>query len=173
MRAIFGAEYRYNLSVNILKLSETGRLFELKNRWWKNKTLTCNNKGAGDNADLGFQEVRGIFYTLFLGLFTAFCFGICECLVHTHERACEEKLRFKEVFVNEMRFVLRIWNNRKPVSCTPTASLSASSRRSSNQTIKSLRKKKSHESCAMSEDLRHMAAIKGKRNGSIVNEAKV
>ncbi|XP_054743540.1 glutamate receptor ionotropic, kainate 2 [Anastrepha obliqua] len=169
----FGAEYRYNLSVNILKLSETGKLFDLKNRWWKNKTSNCNKKAGGDNPDLGFQEVRGIFYTLFFGLFTAFCFGICEFLMHTHERACEENLRFKEVFVNEMRFVFRIWNNRKPVSCTPTASLTASSRRSSNRTIKSSKKKNSRESSATSEELRDLVNFKSTNNGSIIEDAKI
>ncbi|XP_067622673.1 glutamate receptor ionotropic, kainate 2 isoform X2 [Eurosta solidaginis] len=169
----FGAEYRYNLSVKILRLGETGRLLELKNKWWKNKNSTCDNEGDDDNADMGFHEVRGIFYTLFMGLFTAYCFGIGEFIVYTHERACEEKLRFKEVFVNEMKFVLRIWNNRKPISCTPTESLTASSHHSSNRTVKSSTKKNSRESSNSSEELREITSIKSKPNGSTIKEANI
>uniref|UniRef100_W8BR51 Glutamate receptor ionotropic, kainate 3 n=1 Tax=Ceratitis capitata TaxID=7213 RepID=W8BR51_CERCA len=169
----FGAEYRYNLSVNILKLSETGKLFEMKNKWWKNKDGACEKNDDGDSSAMGFAEVRGIFYTLFLGLFAAYFLGICEFLMHVHSRASEEKLRFKEVFVNEMRFVLRIWNNRKPVSCTPTASLSASSRRSSNRTIKSSKKKNSRQSSSSSKELAELASIKVKKNGRVVKEDDV
>lgn len=167
----FGAEYRYNLSVNILKLSETGKLFELKNKWWKNTNRDCKDDGDADNASLGFQEVRGIFYTLFLGLLAAYILGIVEFLLHTHSRASEERLRFKEVFVNEMRFVLRIWNNRKPISCTPTASIAASSQRSSSRTPRSLTKKNSQESSGNGEELRELGNNKVKKNGTVISEA--
>ncbi|XP_011193096.2 glutamate receptor ionotropic, kainate 2 [Zeugodacus cucurbitae] len=164
----FGAQYRYNLSVNILKLSETGKLFELKDRWWKGEK-NCGDEEE-DNEALGFQHVRGIFYTLFLGLFAAYFLGIMEFLLHCHSRASEEKLRFKEVLVNEMRFVLRLWNNRKPVSCTPTASIDASSRRSSNRTTRSLTKKNSRQSSGSGEELRDLPQKKVKKNGSIIKE---
>lgn len=75
--------------------------------------------------------------------------------------------------MNEMRFVLRIWNNRKPVSCTPTASLSASSRRSSNRTIKSSKKKNSRQSSSSSKELAELASIKVKKNGRVVKEDDV
>ncbi|XP_036222655.2 glutamate receptor ionotropic, kainate 2 [Bactrocera oleae] len=164
----FGAEYRYNLSVNILKLSETGKLFQMKNTWWTNEKKDCKDDENEDNASLGIQEVRGIFYTLFLGLLAAYILGIIEFLMHCHSRASEEKLLFKEVLVNEMRFVLRIWNNRKPVSCTPTASIAASSRRSSNRTARSLSKKNLQQSSGSGEELSELAKNKVKKNGTII-----
>lgn len=80
------------MSVNILKLSETGKLFEMKNKWWKNKDGACEKNDDGDSSAMGFAEVRGIFYTLFLGLFAAYFLGICEFLMHVHSRASEEKV---------------------------------------------------------------------------------
>nr|QKN21288.1 glutamate receptor ionotropic kainate 2 [Bactrocera dorsalis] len=165
----FGAEYRYNLSVNILKLSETGKLFQLKNHWWKVNDTDCeDNDDDADNDSLGIYEVRGIFYTLYLGLLAAYLMGFIEFLMHCHSRASEEGLRFKEILVNEMRFVLRIWNNRKPVSCTPTASIAASSRRSSNRTARTLTKKGSQQSSGSGEELKELANNKVKKNGTII-----
>jgi len=136
----FGAEYRSNLSVAILKLSERGELFQMKSKWWKNPNQTCY-VAADPQAtpDMGFEEVRGIFYTLCGGIFLAFILGIGEFLAHAHKVAVEEKLSFKEALIKELLFVFRIWNNKKPISCTPTASLK-SSRRSSEKTPKSTRR---------------------------------
>lgn len=98
-----GAEYRYNLSVNILKLSETGKLFQMKNTWWTNEKKDCKDDENEDNASLGIQEVRGIFYTLFLGLLAAYILGIIEFLMHCHSRASEEKVSI-EVDVCILKF---------------------------------------------------------------------
>lgn len=64
----------------------------MKNKWWKNTNRDCKDDGDADNASLGFQEVRGIFYTLFLGLLAAYILGIVEFLLHTHSRASEERV---------------------------------------------------------------------------------
>lgn len=73
--------------------------------------------------------------------------------------------------MNEMRFVLRIWNNRKPISCTPTASIAASSQRSSSRTPRSLTKKNSQESSGNGEELRELGNNKVKKNGTVISEA--
>ncbi|XP_062142127.1 LOW QUALITY PROTEIN: glutamate receptor ionotropic, kainate 2 [Drosophila sulfurigaster albostrigata] len=119
----FGADYRSNLSVAILKLSERGELFKIKQRWWKQKNNTCVVE-ADPNAtpDMTFSELRGIFYTLYMGILIAFIIGIIEFLVYVQQVALEERLDFKQAFIKEIIFVLRIWNNKKPSSGSTTAS---------------------------------------------------
>ncbi|XP_037960958.1 glutamate receptor ionotropic, kainate 2 [Teleopsis dalmanni] len=121
----YGAEYRSMLSVGILRLSERGELFKIKNNWWKpNENQTTDSKeSTGETPDMNFEEVRGIFYTLGIGLFIAYLVGVIEFLIHTQKVAADEKLSFKKAFIKEVKFVLCIWNNKKPISCTPTASL--------------------------------------------------
>ncbi|XP_061386284.1 glutamate receptor ionotropic, kainate 2-like, partial [Musca vetustissima] len=126
----FGAEYRSNLSVAILKLGELGKLFELKKKWWVNENKSCpqKTKANSETNDLNFTEVRGIFYTLYVGLFIAYVVGITEFLIYAQHVAVEEKLTFKEALTKELKFVLKVWNNKKPV--TPACSTASSSHRS-------------------------------------------
>ncbi|XP_073835691.1 glutamate receptor ionotropic, kainate 2-like [Musca autumnalis] len=126
----FGAEYRSNLSVAILKLGELGQLFQLKKKWWVNEDKDCpqETKANSETNDLNFTEVRGIFYTLYVGLFIAYVVGITEFLIYAQHVAVEEKLTFKEALMKELKFVLKVWNNKKPVS--PACSTPASSHRS-------------------------------------------
>uniref|UniRef100_A0A1B0ATM2 Ionotropic glutamate receptor C-terminal domain-containing protein n=1 Tax=Glossina palpalis gambiensis TaxID=67801 RepID=A0A1B0ATM2_9MUSC len=114
----FGAEYRSNLSVAILKLSERGELFQLKNKWWKNHNNTCHEgvqTDASETPDMTFSEVRGIFYTLGVGVIIAYTVGIFEFLIYTQKVAAAEKLTFKKAFLKEIIFVLCVWNNKKPL----------------------------------------------------------
>ncbi|XP_023301839.2 glutamate receptor ionotropic, kainate 2 [Lucilia cuprina] len=143
----FGAEYRSNLSVAILRLGERGELFKLKNKWWKNHNNTCDAEVQSDSEtpDMTFSEVRGIFYTLGVGVLVAYIAGIVEFLLYTHKVALEEKMTFKEAFIKEFKFVLCVWNNKKPINVTPTNSTRSSSRLSGN-TIKSGKSGKSSKS---------------------------
>uniref|UniRef100_A0A1A9ZN65 Ionotropic glutamate receptor C-terminal domain-containing protein n=1 Tax=Glossina pallidipes TaxID=7398 RepID=A0A1A9ZN65_GLOPL len=126
----FGAEYRSNLSVAILKLSERGELFQLKNKWWKNHNNTCHEgvqMDASETPDMTFSEVRGIFYTLGVGVIIAYTVGIFEFLIYTQKVAAAEKLTFKKAFLKEVIFVLCVWNNKKPLKLASSNSSKATS----------------------------------------------
>jgi len=89
----FGADYRSNLSVAILRLSERGRLLELKKRWWTNNNLQCNEEPDSDaTPDMNFEELRGIFYTLYMGILIAYIIGIIEFLVYVQQVALDERV---------------------------------------------------------------------------------
>ncbi|XP_013112934.2 glutamate receptor ionotropic, kainate 2 [Stomoxys calcitrans] len=141
----FGAEYRSNLSVAILKLGELGKLFELKKKWWSYENNDCpqQEQGTSENNDLNFSEVRGIFYTLFVGIFVAYVVGITEFLIYVQHVAAEEKLTYKEALIKELKFVMKVWNNKKPI--TPGCSTRASSHMSGS-TDKSSKSSKSRRS---------------------------
>ncbi|XP_073831694.1 glutamate receptor ionotropic, kainate 2-like [Musca autumnalis] len=114
----FGAEYRHSLNVAILRLAEKGILPALKQKWWKNENNSCEHEAESekDTPDLTFDNVRGIFYTLYVGIFIAYVIGITDFLLYCHHVAAEEGLTFKEAFLKEIEFVLKVWNNKKPVS---------------------------------------------------------
>lgn len=89
----FGAEYRSNLSVAILRLSEQGELYNLKQKWWKNSNSTCMEEPDPDaTPDMNFEELRGIFYTLYVGILIAFIIGITEFMVFVGQVAVEERV---------------------------------------------------------------------------------
>ncbi|XP_034473399.1 glutamate receptor ionotropic, kainate 2 [Drosophila innubila] len=121
----FGAEYRSNLSVAILRLSERGELYNLKQKWWNRNSSNCfEEPDPNATPDLNFEQLRGIFYTLYVGILIAFIIGIVEFLLYVQQVALEEHLTFKLAFIREIKFVLRIWNNKKPItSPTPVSSL--------------------------------------------------
>lgn len=89
----FGAEYRSNLSVAILRLSERGRLYDIKEKWWKNPNRSCSEEPDPDaTPDMNFEELRGIFYTLYVGIFIAYLIGITEFLLYVQQVALEERV---------------------------------------------------------------------------------
>jgi len=47
-----GSDYRTNLSVSILQLSERGELQKMKNKWWKNHNVTCDSYHEVDGDEL-------------------------------------------------------------------------------------------------------------------------
>lgn len=66
--------------------------------------------------DMIFSEVRGIFYTLFVGIITAYIMGVIEFLVYIQKAAVMRKQSFKNTFVYEVKLVFNIWNNKKSIS---------------------------------------------------------
>nr|XP_016926510.1 glutamate receptor ionotropic, kainate 2 [Drosophila suzukii] len=172
----FGAEYRSNLSVAILKLSERGTLYNMKMRWWKQTNSNCFEEPDPDaTQDMNFEELRGIFYTLYAGILIAFLIGITEFLVFVQQVALEERLTFKAAFKKEIRFVLCVWNNKKPiVAGTPVSSLRTTPRRSLDKSLE--RTPKSSRRIVIgrsSEEMREMPQGSNSGSSSGSNNTKV
>lgn len=145
---VAGAEYRHALNVAILRLAEKGILPTLKQKWWKNTNISCEQEEESekDTPDLTFDNVRGIFYTLYVGVFIAYVIGITDFLLYTHHLAAVEDMSFKEVFLREFKFFLNVWNNKKPVP--KSRSIRSNSLTSSEKSYRSCSKSiKSHKSC--------------------------
>lgn len=90
-----GADYRTNLSVSILKLSETNELYKLKKKWWKNHNNTCDEEGDDvvvDGDELSLIELGGVFLVLAGGIAVAVIIGILEFLWNVQKVAVNEKV---------------------------------------------------------------------------------
>ncbi|XP_055379346.1 glutamate receptor ionotropic, kainate 2-like [Condylostylus longicornis] len=132
-----GAEYRSNLSVAILKLSEKGEMFALKKKWWKGHNVTCEKFDAGGNNELTLANVGGVFLVLSGGLFTSYIIGIFEFLMHVHKVAVENKMTPVDAFKQEFSFAIKFWVQRKPVMNSESLSGSNSSVESDETTATS------------------------------------
>ncbi|KAH8403007.1 hypothetical protein KR222_003097, partial [Zaprionus bogoriensis] len=129
-----GADYRTNLSVSILQLSEKGELYKLKNRWWKNHNVTCDTFHEVDGDELSIIELGGVFLVLAGGVLTGVILGICEFLWNVQNVAVEEHVTPWEALKAELIFALKFWVRKKPMRISSSTSSSGgdkSSRRSS------------------------------------------
>ncbi|XP_078325983.1 glutamate receptor 1-like isoform X4 [Crassostrea virginica] len=64
-----GAIYREDLSMAILKLSDTGMLHQLENKWWPSKSCPDLSKPSADEtSELSIESVAGVFFILLGGI---------------------------------------------------------------------------------------------------------
>ncbi|XP_022163767.1 glutamate receptor ionotropic, kainate 2-like [Myzus persicae] len=111
----FNAPHRTLVNMAVLKLSESGALMNLKNRWWSvSDNKRCKDLKK-DSAELDVNEVGGMFVILILGCLIAFLFSILEFLWNIRKVAVEEKLTLWEAFMVELKFVLKCHGTSKPV----------------------------------------------------------
>ncbi|XP_058982073.1 glutamate receptor ionotropic, kainate 2 [Musca domestica] len=154
-----GADYRTNLSVSILKLSETNELYKLKKKWWKNHNVTCEDDEtdpqAVDGDELSLIELGGVFLVLVGGIVVAIIIGILEFLWNVQKVAVREKVTPGEAFKAELIFALKFWITKKPnrISSirtnsddTTSRASRSTSRRSSSQSKQSKQSKHSKHS---------------------------
>ncbi|KOB79074.1 Glutamate receptor, ionotropic kainate 2 [Operophtera brumata] len=96
----FFASYRTAVDNAVLKLAESGKLVELKNRWWQvPKEDACVTAEADDGAsagELGVDNVGGVFVVLGIG-----------CGLSAMSQS--------EAFWAELTFALSFWETEKPV----------------------------------------------------------
>ncbi|XP_053682747.1 glutamate receptor ionotropic, kainate 2-like [Sabethes cyaneus] len=125
--------YRTAISGAVLKMQEEGKLSQLKNRWWKERHGggRCDapgTKAAGDSAaELGIDNVGGVFVVLAFGCFCAFIIGILEFLWNVRKVAVDEKVTPWEALKAELKFALNLSITSKPVHNTLSESSSGKS----------------------------------------------
>ncbi|KAL4716083.1 hypothetical protein ACJJTC_013860 [Scirpophaga incertulas] len=128
----FFSSYRTAVDNAVLKLAESGKLVELKNRWWKAPDIgACEVEESSDDggsaAELGVDNVGGVFVVLGIGCGMAAAMGIFEFLMHIREVAIEQKMTPKEAFWAELIFAISFWETEKPVEHSrPSSTASAS-----------------------------------------------
>ncbi|XP_039752079.1 glutamate receptor ionotropic, kainate 2-like isoform X2 [Pararge aegeria] len=116
----FSSSYRTAVDNAVLKLAESGKLVELKNRWWKVPedeacvTEEATEEGASA-AELGVDNVGGVFVVLGIGCGMAAAMGGLEFLWHVRDVAVEQKMTPSEAFWAELTFALSFWETEKPV----------------------------------------------------------
>ncbi|XP_018792414.1 PREDICTED: glutamate receptor ionotropic, kainate 2 [Bactrocera latifrons] len=129
-----GAEYRSNLSVSLLQLSEKGELFNLKHRWWTPTVKPeCPSEDTTDGDELSIIELSGVFLVLGAGVVVSFIIGCCEFLWNVQTVAVNEKTTPWQAFKAELCFVLKFWITKKPAIISESTKSSISSNSSSKR----------------------------------------
>ncbi|XP_074030865.1 glutamate receptor ionotropic, kainate 2 isoform X2 [Leptinotarsa decemlineata] len=121
------APYRKSINEAILKMQEMGALHKLKDKWWKemNGGGQCTKDKSGDieTAEMGLDNVGGVFVVLAVGVALAFMIAVCEFLWNVRKVAVVERLTPKEALIKEIRFAMDIRSRKKVVS-TPSRAIS-------------------------------------------------
>ena len=87
--------YRSFLNDAILSLQESGRLDELKKRWWKDRIIAqgiiCDDDSKPPGMELDIGNVGGVFVVLMVGLVTGLAIGMIEFVWKTKKVARHER----------------------------------------------------------------------------------
>lgn len=80
--------------MGILKLSEKGVLYTLKNKWFNSNETHCEleDKPVEDDIQFNMESVGGLFVVLIGGIAIAIVIGICEFLWNVQKIAVNEKV---------------------------------------------------------------------------------
>ncbi|XP_059398837.1 glutamate receptor 4-like isoform X3 [Carassius carassius] len=101
-----GSQLRTPVNLAVLKLSESGILDKLKNKWWYDKG-ECGTKDSGSkdksSQALSLSNVAGVFYILVGGLGLAMLVALIEFCYKSQNEAKRMKLTFTEAMRNKAR----------------------------------------------------------------------
>ncbi|XP_058614197.1 glutamate receptor 4b isoform X6 [Onychostoma macrolepis] len=101
-----GSQLRTPVNLAVLKLSESGILDKLKNKWWYDKG-ECGPKDSGSkdksSQALSLSNVAGVFYILVGGLGLAMLVALIEFCYKSRNEAKRMKLTFTEAMRNKAR----------------------------------------------------------------------
>uniref|UniRef100_A0A0A1XG63 Glutamate receptor, ionotropic kainate 1 n=1 Tax=Zeugodacus cucurbitae TaxID=28588 RepID=A0A0A1XG63_ZEUCU len=145
------APFRSNLSVGILKLSEKGELYKIKNKWFTTNETDCNaEKAANANEDGTYtmESVGGLFIVLLAGILVSIIIGIFEFLWNVEQITVHDNVPAMVVLKAELKFFLRFWQTRKPLRTyaesrgSTSTGYSSFDQTASTSTVKKKKKKK-------------------------------
>nr|AAI62620.1 Glutamate receptor, ionotropic, AMPA 4b [Danio rerio] len=101
-----GSQLGTPVNLAVLKLSESGILDKLKNKWWYDKG-ECGSGGGGEkdksSQALSLSNVAGVFYILVGGLGLAMLVALIEFCYKSRNEAKRMKLTFTEAMRNKAR----------------------------------------------------------------------
>ncbi|KAK5650421.1 hypothetical protein RI129_001450 [Pyrocoelia pectoralis] len=110
------SEYRHLLSTAILELQESGKLAQLKTKWWKEK------RGGGRcekrqpvATPLDLKNLGGVFFVLGVGAFLGIVCTFIELSVHTFKVTKLSNNTFKRSMVDDFKFFFQFRRMTKPV----------------------------------------------------------
>ncbi|XP_046833822.1 glutamate receptor ionotropic, kainate 2-like isoform X3 [Vespa crabro] len=112
------SSYRHQLNTAILKLQESGRITELKKKWWTQKRGggKCEEGAPPSSAEeLNLNHVGGVFLVLFVGIGFSFVFTLFELIWEVAVKSIKENLSFKEEMLEEIKFVAKCTSETKTV----------------------------------------------------------
>ncbi|CAH1183231.1 unnamed protein product [Phaedon cochleariae] len=113
--------YRKSINEAILKMQEMGILHRLKDKWWKEmngggKCTKDKHSTDAEAAEMGLDNVGGVFVVLAAGVILAFLIAMCEFLWNVRKVAVVKHLTPKEALIKELKFAMNIWARKKEVT---------------------------------------------------------
>nr|QUP79605.1 ionotropic receptor 18 [Monochamus saltuarius] len=134
--------YRSAINKAILKLQESGKLKDLKDRWWKKKRKepSCASSEVKESSDnkLDLANVGGMFFVLGIGIAIAVMLAVSEFLWNVGSVSVEEHLTYWEALKVELKFACSFWIVKKRTKPVISESSSSGSRRSDRMDDKSM-----------------------------------
>ncbi|KAK7026645.1 hypothetical protein SK128_015457 [Halocaridina rubra] len=120
-----GSPYTGPISSAILKLKESGVLHMLKTRWWKQRKgggrcQTEESKDAASAAELGLENVGGVFVVMVGGFIISIFVACCEFLWKARKLATEDGASFSEELRKELLFIINCRESEKAVRKKPS-----------------------------------------------------
>ncbi|XP_063846656.1 glutamate receptor ionotropic, kainate 2-like isoform X3 [Scylla paramamosain] len=112
-----GSPYTAKISSAILRMKENGTLHRLKDKWWKGEGLCQKEvkKDAASAAELGLENVGGVFVVMVGGIMIAMLVACCEFMWKARKLATDDGVSFTEELCKELLFVISCRENSKPV----------------------------------------------------------
>ncbi|BFZ10283.1 hypothetical protein BsWGS_13322 [Bradybaena similaris] len=109
---------REALTEEILRLQEEQVIDELYNKWWKKelgggKCVEEEGSPAGKAAELGVENVGGVFVVLMGGVVIGFFVSLCEFMWKARKNAKKDKQTLCSEMSEEIRFVVRCLGSKK------------------------------------------------------------
>ncbi|RXG61714.1 Glutamate receptor ionotropic, kainate 2 [Armadillidium vulgare] len=114
-----GSPFKGPIDVVILSLQEQGRLYFLKEKWWRQKRGggRCKEEAgsSGMASELNLSNVGGVFVVLLGGMGLALVVAIFEFVMECRDIAKDDQVPFLQVLKDELRFVFKCKGSVKPV----------------------------------------------------------
>jgi len=100
--------YTAAMTAGVLQLQESGKLQELKIKWWKHERGggSCAGEGSGNSAQLGLSNLGGVFIVLIGGMFIAIIIAIFEFIWKQRKLAVDENESVWAEMWEELKFAV-------------------------------------------------------------------
>ncbi|XP_011304726.1 glutamate receptor ionotropic, kainate 2-like isoform X2 [Fopius arisanus] len=115
-----GFKDRDKLNTAVLQMQESGLLAQLKDKWWKEKRGggKCTAETSSSSpAELTLDNVGGVFLVLGVGIAVSIVLSVLEMLHAVFVTSLREKVSFKQVLKQELKFIMQLKRTVKPVRC--------------------------------------------------------
>ncbi|XP_068244016.1 glutamate receptor ionotropic, kainate 2-like isoform X3 [Palaemon carinicauda] len=115
-----GSPYTHAISGAILSLQESGKLQELRTRWWKHKKgggqcKDDESKSSSKANELGLSNVGGVFVVLLAGMGLASVVAVCEFVWKSRKLATEVHASVWTEMSKELKVALSCDTPSKPI----------------------------------------------------------
>ncbi|KAG5882511.1 hypothetical protein JTB14_033312 [Gonioctena quinquepunctata] len=112
------SSYRNSLSTGILKLQNSGKIEEIRKKWWEERRGGGHCTPDGESSDatpLNLKGVEGVFWVTIAGTIIAFVMAVMESMLQTLRRANRTKTSFWSALKEEVKFYFRFGEMEKQV----------------------------------------------------------